>query len=200
MTSFAATVVADHRQLQASRAKYDARYQSGVSTSDPVSIFKDFVTHIGFQQLTVFRMAAAFHRRGLTPLAMLLTRLIRHLYGAEMHYGADLAPGVLLVHGNGLVISREARVERGCVLSQHVTLGLSSGPNRTAGGAPHLLRDVHVAPGAVLLGPISVGPNSKIAANAVVMDSVPEGFVVTAAPTVATARRSSSGPTEAASR
>ena len=200
MTSFAATVLADHRQLQASRAKYDDRYRSDESDSGLAAIISDLATHIGFQQLTVFRLAAALHRCRLTPVAMVVSRIIRHVYGAEMHYAADVAPGILLVHGNGLVVSREAKIDAGCVLSQHVTLGISSGPNRTAGGAPHLHHDVHVAPGAVLLGPISIGARSKIAANAVVMESVPEGFVVEPAPVVVTKRAAATSPTDHARR
>ncbi len=170
-------LVADHRQLQRSRVKYDDRFQGTDVDSSIRSMATDLVTHIGFQQLAAFRCASALHRRGITPLAMLASRLIRHLYGAEMHYAATIAPGILIVHGNGLVVSREARVDAGCVLSQHVTLGISSGADRTS-GAPHLHHDVHVAPGAVLVGPITVGARSKIAANSVVMDSVPAGVVV----------------------
>ncbi len=194
MTSLAATVLADHQQLQASRAKYDERYQSAEAASGRSAIVRDFITHVGFQQLTVFRVVCVFHRRRLTPLAMMVSRLIRHVYGAEMHYGANVAPGVLLVHGNGLVLSRAARVDTRCVLSQHVTLGISSGANRTAGGAPHLHHDVHVAPGSVLVGPISVGAHSKIAPNSVVMDSIPEWTLVTPAPAVVTKRARSSVP------
>ena len=49
-------------------------------------------------------------------------------------------------------------------------------------GAPSLGANVHVGPGAVLLGPISVGEGSKILAGAVLTESVPPGSVVRPAP------------------
>lgn len=185
--SMRSTVLADHRQLQISRARYDDRYDAQVMPSRIAGVLGDLVTHIGFQQLAVFRLASTLHRRGHLISAMMICRLIRHLYGAEMHWGASIEPGILLVHGNGLVISRSAHVSAGCVLSQNVTLGLSGG-GADNGGAPTLLENVHVGPGAVLLGPIVIGPDSKIAANVVVLESVPERVVVTPA-TISTSPR-----------
>lgn len=173
-----ATVQADHGEMQRLREKYDDRYEPGTARSGGVDIVKDLVTNVGFQQLAVFRLAQACHRRRLTPLAMLISRLIRHLYSAEMHYEAAVEPGIVLVHGNGLVISRAAAVGPRCQLSQNVTLGLSSGNGDRPGGAPRLHADVNVGPGAVLVGPIEVGPSAKVAPNAVVMSDVPSDTVV----------------------
>lgn len=149
----------------------------------------DLVTHVGFQQLAVFRIAQAMYRCRLTPLAMVVSRLIRHLYGAEMHWAADVQPGVVLVHGTGLVISREASVGGGAVLSQHVTLGISRDRSTGRTGAPTLQPNVHVAPGAVLLGPIVVGEGTKVGANAVLDTSVPPFSLVQPAAAVVTERR-----------
>jgi serine O-acetyltransferase len=184
-----ADIRADHRQLQASRAKYDARFDIEQGSTTVRAILVDFLTHIGFQQMVVFRGAAALHRRKLTPAAMVLSRMIRHLYGAEMHYAADIAPGVMLVHGNGVVVSREAQVGPGCVLSQHVTLGISRNADGVS-GAPHLVADVHVGPGAVLIGPITVGPDVKVGPNAVITSDVGPGTAVVAAESTVVARRS----------
>lgn len=170
-------LLADHRQLQLSRARYDDRYDAEAMPSTARGVLRDLITHVGFQQLAVFRVASTLHRRGHQLPAMMISRLIRHFYGAEMHWGASIEPGILLVHGNGLVISRSAHVSAGCVLSQNVTLGIAGGGAET-GGAPRLLENVHVGPGAVLLGPIIVGPDSKIAANVVVSESVAERVIV----------------------
>src|SRR5690606_22927250 len=114
--------------------------------------------------------------------------LIRHLYGAEIHWKAQIAPGVSIVHGTGLVISHAARVDAGCILFQGVTLGESVDAATGAIGAPHLGADVHVGPGASLLGPIVVGARSKVGAGAVLMQSVAASSLVMPAQAVISAR------------
>ena len=158
------------------------RYGLATRVREPSRLLADLITNIGFQQLAIFRCASALHRRGFTPAAMVLIRLLRHLYAAELNWATDIAPGIALVHGNGLVISREARIDPGWVLSQNVTIGVSRGPLVVS--EPLLEADVHIGPGAVLIGPIVVGPRSKIAANCVVMTDLAPGTVVTPSPPV----------------
>lgn len=184
--SLARTIAIDHEYLQGARDRYDARFDAPASTTSALLV--DLARNIGFQQLAVFRIAQAAHRRGFGPAAMIVSRMIRHVYGAEMHWAADVEAGVVLVHGNGLVISREARVGRGCVLSQNVTLGISAGDEPGTSGAPRLDDNVHVGPGAVLAGPITIGRDSKIAPNATVLESVGERSVVRPSEPVITSR------------
>ena len=66
----------------------------------------------------------------------------------------------------------------GAILSQQVTLGESRDPESGVTGAPTLEENVHVGPGARLLGPITVGAGSKVMPNAVLMQSVPPGSLV----------------------
>ena len=105
---------------------------------------------------------------------MVASRLIRHLYGSDIHWDARFAPGVVIVHGMGLAISGKANVDSGAILFQHVTLGESGGQ------APHVGARVHVGPGATLLGGVSIGDESKIMAGCVVRESVPAGSLVSA--------------------
>jgi serine O-acetyltransferase len=110
---------------------------------------------------------------------------MRHLYASDIHWDAQLAPGVVIVHGTGLVISHAARVGTGCILFQHVTLGESIHAQSRLIGAPTLEANVHVGPGATLLGPIVIGEGSKVTASALVMESVPtRSLVETPAPVV----------------
>src|SRR5690606_15886780 len=108
---------------------------------------------------------------------------------AEIHWDADIAPGISIVHGNGLVISKAAKVGPGCILFHQVTLGEGIDPETRAVGAPHLVADVHVGPGAKLLGPITVGAGSKIMAGVVLTRSVPPGSLVQAPVPLVTQRR-----------
>jgi serine acetyltransferase len=178
-----AAIRADHDTLRHYRAKYHGE------TVPPGRLPIDLVRKVGFQMLVWYRVMRLF-RAWRVPLApMVMSRLIRHLYGAEMHWDARLAPGVSLVHGVGLVLSHAAEVGAGCILFQNVTLGESTDPVTGVVGAPRLGPRVHVGPGASLLGPIEVGADSKVAAGAVLMRSVSPGSLVVPPTAVVTSRR-----------
>ncbi len=141
-------------------------------------LFVAGVTQVGFQMLIVVRLMRLLRDLRVPGAAQVVSRLIRHNYGAEIHWNSDIAPGVCVVHGNGLVISHSSRVGPNCLLFQNVTLGESVHPSNRTVGSPTLTSDVHVMPGAVLLGPIVIGSGTKIGANAVVDSDVAPGSVV----------------------
>ena len=143
------------------------------------------IQKIGLQMMVSYRVMRFFRGIGWTLMAKVLSRRIRRVYGAEIHWDTDLAPGVMIVHGTGLVLSHAARVGPRCILFQHVTLGESMHAETREVGAPILEADVHVGPGATLLGPITIGRGTKITAGALVMQSVPAmSLVETPAATV----------------
>lgn len=171
---FSQAVAADH----AASRHYRARYH-GAEVS-PFRLPLDALTKVGFQMLVAIRFMRLLRDLHVPLGAQLMSRLIRHLYAAEVHWDAELAPGLAIVHGNGLVISSEARVGPRCILFQHVTLGQSVDPATGLSGGPVLGAGVHVGPGAAILGPVSVGAGSKVMANTVVVGDVPAGVVVKA--------------------
>ncbi len=173
---FAHAVRADYASVRRYRERYHGE------GSAPGRLATDLVRKVGFQMLAWVRLMQALHHRRVPLAPMLVSRLIRHLYGAEIHWAARIEPGVSIVHGTGLVVSHAARVEPGCILFQGVTLGENIDPETGVVGAPHLERDVHVGPNAVLLGPIVVGARTKVAACALLMQSVPEASRVLPAP------------------
>jgi serine O-acetyltransferase len=87
-------------------------------------------------------------------------------------------------------VSRAARVERGAILFQNVTLGMSLDPVTRMAGAPTVGADVHVGAGATIVGPVTLGARSKITANCFVRSSVPPDSIVEA-PAPAVSARSS---------
>ena len=173
---FLRNVAADYAAMETGRGKYRGDGRSFAAL--PAAL----VTRVGFQMTTAVRAMHLLRDAKIPFGAEIASRMIRHLYGAEIHWDADLAPGVAFVHGNGLVVSHSARVGAGCILFHNVTLGESMDPVTKIQGAPSLGANVHVGPGAVLLGPISVGEGSKIMAGAVLTESVPPGSVVRPAP------------------
>ncbi|MFL5579730.1 MAG: glycosyltransferase, partial [Gemmatimonadaceae bacterium] len=185
----------DFEALRRADAKY--RGQGGESPSRRLAFA--VVQRIGLQMLAAYRLMRFFRTSGLGLLAKLTSRMMRHLYGADLHWDAALAPGVIIVHGVGLVIAPGVRVGPGCVLFQHVTLGQSIHPDSREVGVPTLEADVHVGPGATLLGPITVGADSKVMGGVVLMRSVPPGSLVESPAPAVRPRRAPAAPAPAAS-
>lgn len=179
---FQAAVRGDYGSLQRYRAKY--HNEKVPLTRLPV----DLVKKVGFQTMTMVRVMQLLRDLQVPVAPQVVSRLIRHMYGAEVHWNAEIAPGVSVVHGVGLVISHAAKIGEGCILFQNVTLGEGIDPTTRAVGAPTLGRDVHIGPGATLLGPIEVGEGTKIMAGAVLTHSVPPGSLVKPADAVVCAR------------
>jgi serine acetyltransferase/GT2 family glycosyltransferase len=177
-----ADIKADHQAARSADARYATTERKG-------SLIGDAIQRIGFQMMIAYRVMRLFRALRLGILAKLTSRAIRHLYSADIHWDAQLAPGVLIVHGVGLVVSHAAKVGPGCILFQHVTLGESIHPTRREIGGPTLEADVHVGPGATLLGPIVLGRGTKVTAGALVMQDVPPNSVVETASSVIRSRR-----------
>lgn len=160
------------------RREYEDKY--GYQGEKGGSLPKEMVQKIGLQISTAVRLMRFFRDSGFVLGAKMTSRMIRHLYGSDIHWDADFAPGVMFVHGMGLAISGAAKVGPGCILFQNVTLGMGNHPDSKQHGAPTLEARVHVAPGATLLGPIRIGAGSKIMPGCVVIRDVPPGSVVEA--------------------
>ena len=179
-TTFCRNVRADHTSMRSGRDKYRTEGSSAGSGG----LFRDAVQKVGFQLMVAIRLMRLTRDLRIPFGPQVLSRLIRHLYGAEVHWNAEFAPGVSIVHGTGLVISHGAIVGSGTILFQGVTLGESIDSSTRVVGAPTLGFDVHVGPGSVLLGPIVIGDGTKIAANSVLDQSVPPRSIVRGAAVV----------------
>jgi serine acetyltransferase len=172
-------MVAAVREDHAMMHHYDGKYAGDRGDGD-ASLARDLVTRVGFQMLAACRVMH-FCVDAQIPLApKVASRVIRHLYGSDVHWEAQLAPGIVVVHGMGLAISRAARVHAGAILFQNVTLGMGTDPGTRMPGAPTVERDVHIGPGSTLVGPITVGAGSKVTANCFVRTSVPPQSLVEA--------------------
>ena len=181
--SAAAAAWAALRADQEVMASYEGKY--GHHSPSANDLGADLVQKIGLQMMAAVRLMRALRDGGSLTSAKAVSRLIRHLYGSDIHWDAELSPGVMIVHGMGLAISHAARVGPRCILFQKVTLGMGTDRKTGRTGAPTLEENVHVGPGATLLGPITIGAGSKVMAGAVVTRSVPRNSLVeTPAPEV----------------
>ncbi len=172
LISFASSVRADFGSMQRYREKY---HQEKISL---LRLPVDAVRKVGFQMLVATRTMRLLRDAHIPLGPQIASRVIRHLYGAEIHWDSEIADGVSIVHGTGLVLSHGATIGPGCILFHNVTLGEGLDPETKEAGAPTLGRDVHIGPGATLLGPITVGDGTKIMAGAVLTRSVPPNSLV----------------------
>ncbi|HSF79668.1 MAG TPA: serine O-acetyltransferase [Anaerolineales bacterium] len=144
------------------------------------STLEILLSYPGLHAIWGHRLAHWFWGRNLKLLARWFSHLMRLLTGIEIHPGASVGEGFFIDHGMGVVIGETAEVGR-CVTMYHgVTLGgtsLEKGKRH-----PTLGDNVVVGAGAKILGPITIGENSRIGANAVVVKSVPPNSVVVGVP------------------
>ena len=100
--------------------------------------------------------------------------------GIEIHPAAKIGRGLFIDHGTGVVIGETAEVGDNCTLYQGVTLG---GTGKDKGKRhPTLGNNVMVGSGAKILGPFKIGNNVKIAANAVVLEAIPDDCTAVGVP------------------
>ncbi len=108
------------------------------------------------------------------------SQLMRGLTGIEIHPGAKIGPNFFIDHGMGVVIGETAEVGSRVTLYHGVTLGgtsLNKGKRH-----PTLGDNVVVGAGAKVLGAITIGENTRIGANAVVVRDTPPNSVVVGVP------------------
>jgi serine acetyltransferase len=177
---FVASVRADHAQLR----DFDERYTSEAREGQ-APLARDLVQRIGMQMIAACRVMRLLGELRVPLAPKVASRLIRLFYGSDIHWNAQIADGVTIVHGMGLAISGSARIGSRCLIFHNVTLGEAIDPKTRMVGAPTIEDDVHIGPGATILGPITIGTGTKIMAGSVVTQSVPPHSLVEApAPTV----------------
>lgn len=139
-----------------------------------------------------YRLAHTLWRWKIPLLPLLLSRLAQFFFAVDIAPQADLGPGIVIVHGFGLVIGTEVRIEGDCCLFHGVTLGDRGSEwvgSTRRDGHPTLDRNVMVGAGAKILGPIHIGESSVIGANAVVLEDVPPYSIVAGIPAKVVGRR-----------
>ncbi|MBO5059959.1 MAG: serine O-acetyltransferase [Clostridia bacterium] len=130
-----------------------------------------FLLYPGIQAVFWHRAAHFFYKHNMKFLARWISQCTRFWTGIEIHPGATIGRGLFIDHGMGVVIGETAIVGDNCTIYQGVTLG---GTGKEKGKRhPTLGNNVMVGSGAKVLGPFTVGDNSKIAAGAVVLSEVP---------------------------
>ena len=161
------------------RVRADIR---AIKERDPASrnTFEIVLLYSGLHAIMLHRPAHFLYRHKWFFLARFLSQFARFLTGIEIHPGAKIGQGVFIDHGSGVVIGETTEIGDGCTIYQGATLG---GTGKEKGKRhPTLGKNVLVGTGAKILGPFKVGDNSKIAANAVVLEEIPPNSTAVGVP------------------
>jgi serine O-acetyltransferase len=134
----------------------------------------------GLHAVWSHRIAHWFWTHKLYLIARGISQLSRFLTGIEIHPGAKIGNGFFIDHGMGVVIGETAEVGENVTLYHGVTLGgvsIEKGKRH-----PTIMDNVVIGAGAKVLGAIEIGVSSRVGANAVVVNPVPENSVVVGVP------------------
>ncbi len=142
--------------------------------------FEVLTTYPGVHAMLFYRLNNLLWRWNLKWLARAFSGLARLLTGIEIHPGATIGRRFFIDHGMGVVIGETTVIGDDCTLYHGVTLGGTSWDKGKR--HPTLGNDVVVGAGAKVLGPITLGDNSRVGSNAVVVKDVPEGSTVVGVP------------------
>ena len=140
------------------------------------------VKAVFFHRIANFFSIAKFHL-----VARIISQFSRFLTGIEIHPNAKIGKNLFIDHGMGVVIGETSEIGDNVTIYHMVTLGgiapsINSDNQRNVKRHPTLKENVVVGSGAQILGPVVVGKNAKIGANAVVTKDVPENAVMVGIP------------------
>ena len=140
------------------------------------------VKAIFFHKIANFFSVAKFHL-----IARIISQFSRFLTGIEIHPKARIGKNFFIDHGMGVVIGETSEIGDNVTIYHMVTLGgispsINSDNQRQVKRHPTLKDNVVIGSGAQVLGPITVGENAKVGANAVVTKDVPANAVMVGIP------------------
>ncbi|MDD5504921.1 MAG: serine O-acetyltransferase [Candidatus Omnitrophica bacterium] len=138
------------------------------------------LTYAGLHAIILFRIAHFFYSLKVPLLPRFISQAARFMTGIEIHPGAVIGKGLFIDHGMGVVIGQTTVIRDNVTIFQGVTLG---GTGKEKGKRhPNIEDNVVIGAGAKVLGNITIGANSYIGANAVVIKDVPENSTIVGVP------------------
>ena len=145
------------------------------------------LTYPGAKAVFMHKIANFFAVAKFDLIARIVSQFSRFMTGIEIHPKAKIGKNLFIDHGMGVVIGETSDIGDNVTIYHNVTLGgispsINSENQRETKRHPTLQDHVVVGSGAQVLGPIIVGKNAKIGANAVVTKDVPENGVMVGIP------------------
>ncbi len=164
-------------------------YLESIKKRDPAakSIISIILTYPGVKAVFFHQISNFFYKAGFDLIARIISQTIRFFTGIEIHPGAKIGKNLFIDHGMGVVIGETSEIGDNVTIYHNVTLGgsspsIDSERQRHEKRHPTIGNDVVIGSGAQIIGPIKVGNNARIAANAVVVKDVPENSTMVGIP------------------
>ena len=164
-------------------------FLESIINRDPAAKSKVSVilTYPGVKAVFFHQIAHFFSVAKFDLVARIISQFSRFLTGIEIHPKAKIGKNLFIDHGMGVVIGETSEIGDNVTIYHMVTLGgispsIDSDGQRDVKRHPSLKNNVVVGSGAQVLGPVTVGENAKIGANAVVTKNVPENAVMVGIP------------------
>jgi serine O-acetyltransferase len=145
----------------------------------------------GTAAMLLYRLMQGSRRAHLAPLELIFNKLLIIMGGCIIGRGAEFGPGFVLVHSIGVVINGAVRGGRDVKIEHQVTIGAEKRQSPVIGDG------VFIGAGAKIVGPVTIGANARIGANAVVLGDVPPDTTAVGIPARVIARRSPAPASEA---
>ena len=164
-------------------------YLESIKKRDPAakSLVSIILTYPGVKAFFFHQISNFFYKAGFDLVARIVSQIIRFFTGIEIHPGAKIGRKLFIDHGMGVVIGETSEIGDNVTIYHNVTLGgsspsIDSERQRHEKRHPTIGNDVVIGSGAQIIGPIKVGNNARIAANAVVVKDVPENATMVGIP------------------
>ena len=164
-------------------------YLQSIIDRDPAAKSKLslILTYPGVKAIFFHKIAHFFSLAKFDLIAKIISQFSRFLTGIEIHPKAKIGKNLFIDHGMGVVIGETSNIGNNVTIYHNVTLGgispsINAYDQRDLKRHPTLEDNVVVGSGAQILGPIVVGKNSLIGANAVVTKDVPEKSIMVGIP------------------
>ena len=145
------------------------------------------LTYPGVKAIFFHKIANFFAIAKFDLIARIISQFSRFLTGIEIHPKAKIGKNLFIDHGMGVVIGETSEIGNNVTIYHMVTLGgispsINSDSQRETKRHPTLMDNVVVGSGAQILGPVVIGKNAKVGANAVVTKDVSENAVMIGIP------------------
>jgi len=131
----------------------------------------------GTAAMVLYRLMQWAHRWRLLPVEMAFNKLNAICCSCIIGRGAEFGTGFVLIHSQGVVINGEVRGGDRIYVEHQVTIGADHSRR-----SPVLGNNVYLGAGAKIIGPVSIGDETRVGANAVVVRDVPGGATVVGIP------------------
>ena len=142
--------------------------------STPILFYK------GFQGLATYRAANCLWNDDRHTMALFFQNRASEVFGVDIHPAADIKGGVMIDHATGVVIGETSKIDKNVSIYQGVTLG---GKGFEVGDRhPKIESGVSIFASSTILGNITIGKNSKVAAGSLVLKDVDPDTTVAGIP------------------